>query len=214
MSPESFRRCPAGQNAWRLWVRDCVLSETAVMELFLFPFQWAHMTNWGRGLGGAVDLPYDTCHLCKRLRIDGIKVMSRGILGGKQVNLFPRVFSLSNMAGVGEKIAGKNVPVPHSQQDWWKSSQRARCTYQYLNENGLLNSGQSGFRSLHSTLTALLETNDSWCVNIGRDLLNDLKKDFDAIDHEIILKKLTKNGVDQDALKWFKSYLTVCKGVI
>ena len=85
--------------------------------------------------------------------------------------------------------------------------------YQYLNENGLLNSGQSGFRSLHSTLTALLETNDSWCVNIDRGLLNgvifiDLKKAFDAIDHEIILKKLTKYGVDQDALKCFKSYLT------
>ena len=110
MSPESFRRCPAGQNAWRLWVRDCVLSETAVMELFLFPFQWAH-DELGSRLGGAVDLPYDTCHLCKRFRIDGIKVMSRGILGGKQVNLFPRVFSLSNMAAVGEKFAGKNVPV-------------------------------------------------------------------------------------------------------
>ena len=65
----------------------------------------------GSRLGGAVDLPYDTCHLCKRFRIDGIKVMSRGILGGKQVNLFPRVFSLSNMAAVGEKFAGKNVPV-------------------------------------------------------------------------------------------------------
>ena len=69
---------------------------------------------------------------------------------------------------------------------------------QYLNENGL-------FRSLHSTLTALLETNDNWCINIDRGVLNgvifiDLKKAFDTIGHEIILKKLTKYGVDQNAL--------------
>ena len=78
--------------------------------------------------------------------------------------------------------------------------------YQYLNENGL-------FRSLHSTLTALLETNDNWCISIDRGLLNcvifiGLKKAFETVDHEIILKKLTKYGVEQDALKWFKSYLT------
>ena len=85
--------------------------------------------------------------------------------------------------------------------------------YQYLNDNGLLNSGQSGLRSLHSTLFALLETSNNWCVSIDRGLLNgvifiDLRNALDTIDHGIILKKLTNYGVDQDALTWFKSYLT------
>lgn len=58
----------------------------------------------------------------------------------------------------------------------------------------------------------MLETNNNWCVNVDKGLLNgvifiDIKKAFDTIDHEIILQKLAKYGVDQDALKWLKSYL-------
>ena len=54
--------------------------------------------------------------------------------------------------------------------------------YHCLNENGLLNSSQSGFGSLHSTLTALLETNNSWCVNIDRGLNSVIFIDLKAFD--------------------------------
>ena len=60
----------------------------------------------------------------------------------------------------------------------------------------------------------MLGINDSGCVNIDRRLLNgvifiDLRKAFDTVDDEIIQKKIAKYGVDQDALKWSKSYPTI-----
>ena len=87
-----------------------------------------------------------------------------------------------------------------------------RQLYDYFQDNSLLNMYQSGFRSMHSMLTALLETTNYWSINIDNGLLNgvlfiDLKKAFDTINHEIILQKLANYGVDQSALRFFVSYL-------
>ena len=84
--------------------------------------------------------------------------------------------------------------------------------YEYLNSNNLISASQSGFRTLHSTLTALIETTDKWSINIDEFLTGvifiDLKKAFDTIDHTILLWKLQMCGIDQNGIRLFQSYLS------
>ena len=64
--------------------------------------------------------------------------------------------------------------------------------YHNLGDNKLLLGCRSGLRSLHGTLTALLEATNVRSVNNDNGLLNGLvfidhnNKAFDTIDHEII----------------------------
>ena len=85
--------------------------------------------------------------------------------------------------------------------------------YEYLHARQLLSKYQSGFRCMHSTVTALLDATNQWYLNIDNDMITaviflDLAKAFDTIDHSILLNKLRLYSVHESAIKWFQSYLT------
>lgn len=84
--------------------------------------------------------------------------------------------------------------------------------YKYLNDTGKLSTAQSGFRANHSTTTTLLDVQDYVLNNMDSGyttglIFLDLKKAFDVVNHDILIDKLSKYGINQKELLWFKSYL-------
>ena len=84
----------------------------------------------------------------------------------------------------------------------------ARCS---AIKNNVWYSRQSCFRSVHSTITALLDLTNQWCFNIDGRLISgvlflDLKNAFDTVDHQLILTEFEYIGIRGHALEWFKSH--------
>ena len=81
-----------------------------------------------------------------------------------------------------------------------------------LSDHNILWKHQSGFRALHSTITALLGATNSWAYNIDIGNINavvflDLKKEFDTVGHHILWSKLHIYVITGVSHEWFSSYL-------
>ena len=83
----------------------------------------------------------------------------------------------------------------------------------YCNSNNLINHAQSGFRKGHSTQSSLLRLTEHVFEYlktgkiVGMVAL-DLKKAFDTVNREILLRKLNHYGIIDTENSWFRDCLT------
>ncbi len=83
----------------------------------------------------------------------------------------------------------------------------------FLSQNDKLDAKQSGFRSGHSTETALLSVTEALQIAKADSkspvlILLDLSAAFDTVNHQILLSTLSSLGITGITLRWFESYLT------
>lgn len=83
----------------------------------------------------------------------------------------------------------------------------------FLNNQNFFYNKQYGFRPKSNTLSATIDivTKIKLCIDkkqVALGVFIDLKKAFDTVSHELLLKKLNEIGIQESAFKVLKSYLT------
>ena len=83
----------------------------------------------------------------------------------------------------------------------------------YLEDGGLLNNMQHGFRKNHSTIHSIAQL--TGYINKKMDssiptlaVFIDFRKAFDCVQHSVLLDKLTQLNLNNSATEWIGSYLT------
>ena len=85
--------------------------------------------------------------------------------------------------------------------------------YKYLTENNILYEKHFGFQSEYSTNDVIVQLVDKSFDSFKRDQFTvgvfiNLSKEFDTVDHSILLKKLKLYGITDKNPAWFESYLS------
>ena len=86
-------------------------------------------------------------------------------------------------------------------------------TSSFLSNNEILYNYQSGFQKNHLTDSCLTFLHDKILKGFDKGLMTgmiliELQRAFDAIDHDILLNKLSAIGFSNHTIGWFKSYLS------
>lgn len=145
--------------------------------------------------------------LCKPLEIIFNKSLSEGV--------FPSVWknaSITPIHKAGDNSDIKNYRPISILNCFSKIFERIIHNKLFERLRNKITVNQHGFFKQRSTLTNLLDFSEyvyaSCDLNYGVDVIyTDFQKAFDKVNHDILIKKLRRSGVDELMLKWISSYL-------